>query len=521
MHRMKEAKHITAHVFGLFHERATLELEYSRKLYSIAKSFSTAEEIGTMRACLDVVKAELETSAERHASVGKDIITQLEKPTADFLRKQSGRRKNFQRIIEKQMKEKSAMLLSASKAQARYIAKCKEVNILGSQKPGLPPKDLERVKLKLEKSQHQAKLYDLEYFTLVRRHNELWQIWRNDYTIACRECQKLEEDRFEFLRTKLWTYANLLSTICVADDESYERIRVSLESSSLKNDITGLIETRTTGHNAPPPLTYTNFHTGTSLRPLDALPYTDSATNSAESTRKFRSIAEYKANAAAPGAATGVTATSSSGSGISGAFAVVAPAADSSGRRESVSGSIKSNTVGKWATSAIAGLFGGSGSGGSSVPQISRESSNLQEEFLNESVAESLATPTSHASSSSRNYTRRDDSSQSYAESELSAGLSGVQLQFPESDVEDTGEGAVSSEFYEYDPFDLSDVKHQICQVRVVHDYVATSFEELTIKEGQILPVIATPEDGWWEAVLKENGVVRKGLFPSNYVEII
>jgi hypothetical protein len=61
-----------------------------------------------------------------------------------------------------------------------------------------------------------------------------------------------------------------------------------------------------------------------------------------------------------------------------------------------------------------------------------------------------------------------------------------------------------------------------------MYDYKSQAKEELDIRKDQMIPVIATHEDGyvfinvrWWEGLGIENGRKRKGLFPSNFTEHI
>jgi len=54
----------------------------------------------------------------------------------------------------------------------------------------------------------------------------------------------------------------------------------------------------------------------------------------------------------------------------------------------------------------------------------------------------------------------------------------------------------------------------------VIYDYEATIPEELNLKEGDILAVLHTRDDGWWEGdLLDEYHGARRGLFPSNFTE--
>ncbi|KAG9315611.1 hypothetical protein JVU11DRAFT_3253 [Chiua virens] len=59
--------------------------------------------------------------------------------------------------------------------------------------------------------------------------------------------------------------------------------------------------------------------------------------------------------------------------------------------------------------------------------------------------------------------------------------------------------------------------------VRVIYDYEAQGPDELSIKEGELLELSSGPyggqnrADGWWEGYSNDG---RKGIFPSNYVEL-
>ena len=64
-----------------------------------------------------------------------------------------------------------------------------------------------------------AKAADQEYMQLVKNAQDTTQKWNYDWRVACDKFQDLEEERIDSLKTYLWSYANLISTVCVADDE--------------------------------------------------------------------------------------------------------------------------------------------------------------------------------------------------------------------------------------------------------------------------------------------------------------
>ncbi|KAI8839457.1 hypothetical protein BJ741DRAFT_599379 [Chytriomyces cf. hyalinus JEL632] len=293
--RMKQAKRVTAKVLHLFQERVSIEQEYAKRLEKLARCFQISDEIGSMKLALNTVANELQTASVAHQCLATNIKAQLVVPTVEFLALQSATRKNHMAIIDDHLKTKFALHNAAAKAQDKYKSKCREVNELMNQKPGKPPKEMEKIQAKLHRTKFYAQQYDVEYLGLVEQHNEVHNKWEEDFTVACRECEKLEEDRFYFLRSKLWTYANIFSALCVSNDESFERIRVSLEQCNFAKDLSELLESCSTGETRPQPLQYTNFHTGSELRPLDALPPLAKPRKSIG--LKIKTISEYRPSA--------------------------------------------------------------------------------------------------------------------------------------------------------------------------------------------------------------------------------
>ncbi|KAJ3011410.1 hypothetical protein HKX48_006848 [Thoreauomyces humboldtii] len=263
MQRMKQGKHVCEELHAMLKERALIEEDYGKRMAKLAKNFSPREEIGTLRDSLEVVKAEIDKGGKAHLELAQEIRVKLEKPLGDFIATQSAMRKNHNMIVEKHQKAKAAQAGMVQKAKERYDSKCTEAAQLAQARPDPASKDAEKAKQRLQKTQAQAKAADSEYLSGVDKLNEIHTKWVQDFTTACNECQKLEEDRFHFLRGNVWNYANFLSGVCVADDEACERVRVSLEACDFEKDLAGFLDRSTTGSIIPPPLQYINFYTGT------------------------------------------------------------------------------------------------------------------------------------------------------------------------------------------------------------------------------------------------------------------
>ena len=73
-------------------------------------------------------------------------------------------------------------------------------------------------KAKLEKTQIQMASNSNEYEAAVKTLEETTGRWNKEWKSACDKFQDLEEERLDFTKSSLWTYANIASTVCVSDD---------------------------------------------------------------------------------------------------------------------------------------------------------------------------------------------------------------------------------------------------------------------------------------------------------------
>ena len=71
--------------------------------------------------------------------------------------------------------------------------------------------------------------------------------------------QDLEEERIDYTKSSLWNFANIASTVCVSDDASCEKMRLSLEDCDVEKDITSFITEIGTGQEIPDPPKFINF----------------------------------------------------------------------------------------------------------------------------------------------------------------------------------------------------------------------------------------------------------------------
>ncbi|RGB37040.1 hypothetical protein C1646_622369 [Rhizophagus diaphanus] len=217
--RLRQAKQTCEDVRNMFHERALIEEEYAKRLMRISKIPIGKDESGTLRDALEVCRQELESTAKEHITLSQKIRTELEQEITHFIARQKETRKLQQAIAEKSLRNKKEHAILVQKAKERYESECIKIQGLLAGKNSIMGKDLEKLNLKIEKAQMSAKTADQEYMKLVKDAQDITQKWNYDWRTACDKFQDLEEERVDSLKTFLWTYANLISTVCVADDE--------------------------------------------------------------------------------------------------------------------------------------------------------------------------------------------------------------------------------------------------------------------------------------------------------------
>lgn len=172
-----------------------------------------------LRISLDTIKAETERQSQHHQGLAQQIRTELEAPVAAFHARQLQQKKQHQVPIEKEFKNKQAQEGHVTKAREKYEADCMRINSYTAQSSLVQGKDLEKITVKLERAQQTVQVNEKEFSNFAKILQETTQKWEQSWKTFCDVCQDIEEQRIEFVKDNMWSYANGVSTVCVADDE--------------------------------------------------------------------------------------------------------------------------------------------------------------------------------------------------------------------------------------------------------------------------------------------------------------
>ncbi|KAG6015958.1 hypothetical protein E4U43_004422 [Claviceps pusilla] len=262
LERMQNAKTTCDELKSFYGARASIEEEYSRKLLNLSRKSLGSQETGTLKTSLDTLRGEVEAMAKQHQSIAGQMKTELEEPLAAFAGGMKERRKIVQGTVEKLLKTKIQQTQQVNKTRDKYEQECLKIKGYLAQGHMVMGQEERRNKAKLEKTQISLATANQEYESAVKILEETTARWNREWKAAADKFQDLEEERLDFTKSSLWTFANIASTVCVSDDTSCEKIRLSLENMEVEKDIIHFITERGTGQEIPDPPKYINFCRG-------------------------------------------------------------------------------------------------------------------------------------------------------------------------------------------------------------------------------------------------------------------
>ncbi|KAJ5683282.1 hypothetical protein N7462_006447 [Penicillium macrosclerotiorum] len=257
--RMHGSKVTSDELKAFYSVRASIEDEYARKLQALCRKSLGSVETGSLRTSLDVVRGETEAIAKAHAAIAGQMKIELEEPLTAFASGLKERRKIIQNGIERLHKTKMQQTQTANKARDRYEQDCLRIKGYLAQGHMVMGQEERKNKAKLEKTQIQLASNSQEYEAAIKILEDTTGRWNKEWKAACDKFQDLEEERLDFTKSSLWTYANIASTVCVSDDASCEKIRLSLENCEVEKDIVYFIKERGTGQEIPDAPRFINF----------------------------------------------------------------------------------------------------------------------------------------------------------------------------------------------------------------------------------------------------------------------
>ncbi|KAF9075489.1 hypothetical protein BDP27DRAFT_1212478 [Rhodocollybia butyracea] len=478
--RMRGAARTTDNLRNFWKERSTIEEEYASKLLHLAQSTMGKDEIGELRNALDTLQLETEKLAKTHLQLSSQIRTEMEDPTTALLNKQLEHRRSTQSPVEKKFKSKLSQESYVTKAREKYQSDCFRIATYSQQLDNQSP-DAERIRVKLKRAEQTVGANEKDYAAFAKTLSDMIPGWEEDWKNFCDSCQDLEEERLDFMKDNLWAYANAVSTICVADDESCETIRTVLDQLETDRDIEAFVQEYGTGNSIPNPPDFVPYSGST-----NANGSTPSLVGSVTATAVSTRPANYARKSRKPFPAYTPAASANAAAALR-----RDPSVTSSGQNHRTPSPTRAPTNNN--------AFPPRGANNvpppppTSPPQIHQ--SPPQARNGNGPNGYSEPDPKRTAALTDRRMT-------------LPPQPAGIEVAAPIPPAAPTGDERNKILFYG--------------TLEAMYDYTATIDEEFNFQAGDIIAVTDIPDDGWWSGELLDEARREEGrhVFPSNFVRL-
>lgn len=262
LNHVNNTKHTAEEIRAFYKERASIEEEYSRRLTALSRKALGSHEVGTLKSALETIRSNTESLGKSHSNAAQQFRTELEEPLGSFSGNLRSRRKTVQSLMEKLTKAKVQQQNQVDRSREKFESDCNKINGYFAQQNLLLGKELERNNHKLDKAHVSIEVTKRDYQNSLRLLAESIDRWTQEWKISCDKLQDLEEERVNYLKSNLWAYTNIVSTVCVSDDEGCENIRISLEKCDVNKDIEIFVRERGTGAEILDPPEFVNFMNG-------------------------------------------------------------------------------------------------------------------------------------------------------------------------------------------------------------------------------------------------------------------
>ncbi|CAO3595423.1 unnamed protein product [Absidia cylindrospora] len=213
----------------IYEIRAHIEKDYGERLLELSHYTLGEIELGTLAMSMQRIPFAFETTARAHIDMAEQLNTTLETPLSSFLKEQCEliNARSHQMENSKHLKDMHQTHVENAKQahdEIQELLKQKQEN----------GEDVETVKNSLA-------LADRDWQHSVEILQEVTDKFSLDWKITCDLYQDLEERRINFIRSNVWAFANMMSSVYIVDDRGCEGIRTGLEATDVRQDINDFI----------------------------------------------------------------------------------------------------------------------------------------------------------------------------------------------------------------------------------------------------------------------------------------
>ena len=257
---MRKTKEACDNLNKVLKGRAEIEENYGKQLVELSKNLIDQDEIISMRDSMETLRLEIEATGQSRIDLALDVKDQINSLLNEFSSNQEKIINNYKTVMERHLNLKNSHTQEVLKVNEKYQKKCEAALSISNKLNTCSEEEVGYYKNLLKQTMIEAKEIDKEYIMAVNRLHQIYRKWQQEWTRKCESFQKFEEERIRFLFDQMWNYANMFSTVCVADDEGCEKLRVQLEKCDSKKDIIYYIKEHKTGSVITEAPKYINYY---------------------------------------------------------------------------------------------------------------------------------------------------------------------------------------------------------------------------------------------------------------------
>ncbi|KAI9488803.1 hypothetical protein BDB00DRAFT_846642, partial [Zychaea mexicana] len=249
--KLKNSRQTCDEINSLYEIRAQIEEEYGEKLLKLSQMMVGQAEEGALSESVSHIPSAIETTARAHMDLAQQLRHNLQSALNGFLKDHNEKCKAQEQQIENSKQLRVMHHANVLKAKDQYFAEHTKLagmeKYLKDQRTELDPDEVQQVAEDIEEQKKLLATADQQYKRAVDVLNDVTEKWIADWRGTCDIYQGLEESRINFIRSSLWGFANMMSSVYIVDDQCCERIRSSLESTDVQQDVQTFIGKYSTG----------------------------------------------------------------------------------------------------------------------------------------------------------------------------------------------------------------------------------------------------------------------------------
>ncbi|ORZ25051.1 hypothetical protein BCR42DRAFT_399279 [Absidia repens] len=251
--RITNAKQTCEEIKKLYEIRSQMEGEYGDRLLKLSQLIVGQDDDGTLAESLSHIPSALETTARAHMDLAQQLLHHLQSPLDNFIKEQGEIYAAKHRRIQDKIKTRKVSYEHMVKTKDDYTSKCARLKEIYRylEEYTASPDEQRQAEADRDACLETIRLAEQEYRQSIDTYNNHTMLWMDDWRSTCDIYQQLEEKRIRFIRSSLWAFANMMSSVYIVDDQCCERIRTALELTDVDKDILAFVEKHGTGKVLP------------------------------------------------------------------------------------------------------------------------------------------------------------------------------------------------------------------------------------------------------------------------------